>query len=273
MTKTIKTLASALAIILLFSLLAPLTLLANEISVFIDNQQVHFADQNPVIVDERTLVPIRDVFEILGFYPSFDSGTRTVTLAGSSQSIYSGYEFRIIIGNYYFELNGQTFPLDVPAQIINDRTMLPLRPLLEQIGINVDWVSATRTVIIETPLLPQLPLAGISHEQLRDMLIGTWVMQESEIPEGHFLSSFTLHAEGDNLFGYGTYTTDTSEGRLSWLINVYMNLVVGFSDHPTMDFHYFGIADLTADSITLTYSTWERHIEGLPPFYRTFVMN
>ncbi len=56
---------------------------------------------------------------------------------------------RIDETTYY--VNNQPFTLDVPAQIINDRTMVPARACAEAFGCKVDWDQETKTVIITTP--------------------------------------------------------------------------------------------------------------------------
>lgn len=48
------------------------------------------------------------------------------------------------------QINGQTVVGDVPAQIIQDRTMVPIRLVSENLGATVDWVAASRTVKITT---------------------------------------------------------------------------------------------------------------------------
>mgnify|MGYP000246646339 CR=1 FL=1 len=44
--------------------------------------------------------------------------------------------------------NGKAVTLDVPAQLINDRTLVPVRAIAEAFGCNVDWNSNTQTVTI-----------------------------------------------------------------------------------------------------------------------------
>jgi hypothetical protein len=117
--------------------------LANEaITVTINGQKVVFNDQEPVIVDGRTLVPVRGVFETLGFNVEWDNSTRTAILTKD------GYIVNISIGSNNFTTNGTSHTLDVPAQIINGSTMLPIRAVLESVGYALNWDSATNTVVI-----------------------------------------------------------------------------------------------------------------------------
>ena len=115
-----------------------------HISVTIDNNPVAFADQAPAIIDNRTLVPVRGVFEALGFEVGWNPDAQQVTLTRSGDTVV------ITVGSDIFTANGATHTLDVPAQIINNRTMLPIRAVVESVGYNVDWDAVTRTVIIET---------------------------------------------------------------------------------------------------------------------------
>jgi len=247
---------------LVLNLIMPVVLYANEISVTINGHQVDFADQEPVIVDGRTLVPVRGVLEALGFDVDFDNNTRTVVLVGSQGSPYSNYEFRVLIGSSHFELNSQNFQLDVPAQIINGRTMLPIRPLLERIGFSVDWNGATRTVIIESP---PSPFAEMTREQMIDNLVGTWAVLESDMPEGHHFSSFTLNAPNIDM-GDGEFVTGVNRQRIYWLINAYGDLVIFFPDDLEQRINYYSIVDLSSNSATLSHNTFERHVEGLAPY-------
>jgi len=132
------------ALVMLFMLLAPAKLLASEVTVTIDGIPVYFSGQQPAIIDGRTLVPVRGVFEQLGFVPTWDSVARTATLTRSDFTI------EITIGSNVFISSGTEHILDVHAQIINGSTMLPLRAVLESVGYSVGWNSATRTVVIET---------------------------------------------------------------------------------------------------------------------------
>ena len=47
-------------------------------------------------------------------------------------------------------LNGKEIVTDVPPQLINDRTLVPIRAISESFGCDVDWVDATQTVVITT---------------------------------------------------------------------------------------------------------------------------
>jgi len=116
----------------------------NAITVTINSTPVNFADQPPTIVNGRTLVPVRGVFEALGFEAFWNEQARQVTLTRASDTVL------ITIDSATFITNGVSHTLDVPAQIISGRTMVPIRAVLESVGYDLEWNEATRTAIIIT---------------------------------------------------------------------------------------------------------------------------
>lgn len=92
-----------------------------------------------VIVEGRTLVPVRGVFEELGYTVGYDNTTKTATLTKGNSVV------EMTVGNTYFTVDGKQVTPDVPPQIINSSYMLPLRAVSEGIGATVDWDQATKT--------------------------------------------------------------------------------------------------------------------------------
>ena len=117
------------------------------INVTIDGRDVQFPYQNPVIVDGRTLVPVRGVFEHMGFDVDWNPASMQAILTNDD------YEVILTIGSAEFTTNGVVHTLDVPAQIINDKTMLPIRAVLESVGYYVSWDRRLRIVLVSsTPI-------------------------------------------------------------------------------------------------------------------------
>ncbi|MDD4843600.1 MAG: stalk domain-containing protein [Anaerotignum sp.] len=103
------------------------------IKVYVDSQAVSF-DQAPIIIDDRTLVPMRAIFQALGSEVSWYEPTKTVT------STKDGDTFVLVIGQTGLYKNGQlVYTMDVPARIINDRTMVPVRAIAEAFDAEVNW--------------------------------------------------------------------------------------------------------------------------------------
>lgn len=99
-------------------------------------------DQPPVIVGGRTLVPLRAIFEGLGASVHWDGATRTVT------STLDGTTIVMTVDSAVMYKNGEAVTLDVPAKIVNGRTMVPVRAVGEAFGADVRWDDATRTVYV-----------------------------------------------------------------------------------------------------------------------------
>jgi len=119
-------------------------LAAPAVGVTVDGRPVSFADQPPVIIDGRTLVPVRGVFEALGFEVDWEASTQRATLTREGDTVI------ITVGSASFTTNGVSHTLDVPSQIIGGRTMLPFRAVVESVGYSVGWDAATQTVVIST---------------------------------------------------------------------------------------------------------------------------
>ncbi len=110
-------------------------------SVTLNGDVVQF-DQPPVIVDGRTLVPVRAVVEKMGGTVSWLAETQTAVLE------LDGSKIELTIDSTTALLNGETKVLDVPPQIIGERTLMPIRFIAESFGFDVAWEDATKTVVI-----------------------------------------------------------------------------------------------------------------------------
>lgn len=114
-----------------------------DITITIDGKDIKF-DQPPIIVNDRTLVPMRAIFEALGAVVDWENDSRTAV--GTKD----GVTIRIQIDNNVMKKDSSEIILDVPAQLVNNRTLVPIRAVSESFGCKVDWVDSTRTVVIFT---------------------------------------------------------------------------------------------------------------------------
>lgn len=134
-----KLAATAMAAVMMTS-----SAFAGEISVNLDGELVEFAGQEPVIVEGRTLIPLRGVFEQLGYDISWDNSTKTAQFKKGDTDV------KVTADAKEFNVNGENVELDVPAQIINGSMMLPLRAVGEATGLEVNWDGETKTVDLKT---------------------------------------------------------------------------------------------------------------------------
>ena len=144
MRKVVKLL---LTITMVIVFMMPVTLVtkaddAQQIMVTINGQYIKF-DQPPIIINGRTLVPLRAIFENLGATVDWDDKTQTVTAKRGTTTV------SLTVGDNNLFVNGNEISLDVPAQIISDRTLVPIRAVSAALGGNVNWNPNSQTVEIE----------------------------------------------------------------------------------------------------------------------------
>ncbi len=114
----------------------------NYISILIAGNVLK-TDQPPVLINNRAFVPMRAIMEELGLEVSWDAKTKTVTGTNDTISI------SLTIGQKYAVVNGETVPLDAPAQSVNNRTLVPARFLAESLGYTVNWDPVEKVIRID----------------------------------------------------------------------------------------------------------------------------
>ncbi|MCD8238421.1 MAG: copper amine oxidase N-terminal domain-containing protein [Clostridiales bacterium] len=116
-----------------------------EVNVVISGSALE-SDQPAVIINDRTMVPIRAIGEALGVDFEWDGETKTVTFSQGSVSA------ALVIGETTLTVTAAgvsaEVELDSPAVIVNERTLVPVRFISENFGAEVDWDSDTKTVTI-----------------------------------------------------------------------------------------------------------------------------
>ena len=90
-------------------------------------------DVPPVIVNGRTLVPIRKIAQMLGAVVSWDESTQNVKIEKD------GNVLVMTINKNEYSLNGEAKTMDVPAKIMSGRTMVPVRVVSENLDCHVQW--------------------------------------------------------------------------------------------------------------------------------------
>lgn len=107
----------------------------SPIKVLVDGKAVQFPYQQPVIVDGRTLVPIRAIAEAIGCAVDWDPENRCVIITKDGNALL------LWIGFPQYWKNGTYYDTDVAPQVINGSTMVPIRFLGEALGFTVDYES------------------------------------------------------------------------------------------------------------------------------------
>lgn len=129
------------------------------VSVSIDGEKL-VADTAPVIIEGRTMVPMRAIFESLGAKVEWDDFSKTVSAYTDKT------EIKLAVGESEMLVNGKKEPLDVSAIIRNGRTLVPLRAVAEALDVDVNWYSDIKTVSINTKDVEKAILFNLNHEEI-----------------------------------------------------------------------------------------------------------
>lgn len=120
---------------------------ASDIKVYVNGKLQSF-DVSPVIENGRTLVPMSTIFKNMGASVSWNQSTQTVTASKSGSTV------SLTIGAATALIDGQARKLDVPAKIVNGRTLVPLGFVGSAYGGRVAWDPDQRQVEIICPPNP-----------------------------------------------------------------------------------------------------------------------
>jgi len=129
-------------LILVILILSTTLVFADAITVTLNSKPLVFNDVNPQLIQNRTMVPLRAIFEALGLTVGWDPATQTVTGTGQNKVI------KLQVGNLNASVNDQPVLLEVSAVIIDGRTMVPARFIAESVGATVGWEPKIRNVAI-----------------------------------------------------------------------------------------------------------------------------
>ena len=117
--------------------------LESKVTVMLNNKEVSFSVM-PEITNGRTMVPLREIFELLGATVEWNGETQTVIANRGKQGV------TLQIGNDKATVNGAETTLDAPPYIKGGRTLVPLRLVSEALGVRVGWDSKARMVVMKS---------------------------------------------------------------------------------------------------------------------------
>lgn len=105
---------------------------SQNITVEISGDEVSF-DQSPVVYKNRTMVPMRKIFEELGAVVSWDNATQTASGKKGDRTV------KISVGKQTMYVNSKFVELDTVPIVLSGRTLVPVRAVAEGLGCDVDW--------------------------------------------------------------------------------------------------------------------------------------
>lgn len=106
-----------------------------------DGQKISF-DVPPQTINNRTMVPIRAIFEAMGAVVDWDDATQTATCVKDETTV------KMTLNSTTEYINGTPNEMDVSPVVIDGRTLAPARYVAEAFGYHVSWDEMTQTVLI-----------------------------------------------------------------------------------------------------------------------------
>ncbi len=103
-------------------------------------------DTPPVVREGRTLVPVRALTEGMGADVSWNAVDGTIVIEKD------GFIMQLQLRNSIAYVNGEEVAIDVTPEIINNRTVVPLRFILQHFGYDVDWNTESGLIEITAPV-------------------------------------------------------------------------------------------------------------------------
>ncbi|MCT4543471.1 MAG: lectin like domain-containing protein [Vallitalea sp.] len=148
--KTIKNIKKVLIIVLTIVFIVPSSVYAVEsdgVSVILDDKIINYNnDYGMPYINEnnRTMVPLRLTLESYGAEVEWDGKARVVIITKGDIVVHVPIEKKFIYKN------GEKIENDTYAVIVNHRTYLPIRAVMEAFGCEVSWDNENRVVIIKS---------------------------------------------------------------------------------------------------------------------------
>ena len=205
---------------------------SEELKVYYEGVDVYQAsNEKPIIINDRTMVPLRPIFEAMGWENesiTYDDETKTAHFQGGDTSCEFTNESSIAI-QYHSDGTIAEFTLDVPATIYNDRFYVPLRAFCEIWGQDIEWVNEERSVYVTEPEVVGENDADNAEEEAEETgLLSTpeaaaQYVKENLVERTGFDPAAVEEAEWGDWFT-NTVETFTKDGETYYLVDIRANM-------------------------------------------------
>lgn len=154
-------------------------------------------DVPPTILNGRTLVPLRAIFEALDADVTWDNATQTASAQKAGTSV------QVAIDNTTAYVNGRAQTLDVPAKLIGGRTMVPARFVSESLDARVLWDGNTESVYVITSDHESLVVEYLDLGQADSILLSSYgeymLIDAGNNEDGDDIVSYLREVDADEL--------------------------------------------------------------------------
>lgn len=193
---------------------------SDSIKVEVNNQQLIF-DVEPTIIEGLPIIPVRAIFEFLDLEVSWDGTTKTVT--GKNKDIL----IELQIDDVNAKVNDKVVKLDIPAVIINERTMVPAKFIGQATGSKLSWDENTKIVSInksasnieeyKSSLTYSNLVDPTSQDEVREAMELAGILAENIDSFFQDVNSFNSTIEEKSLVEEGFITIDSLEPEYDYI--------------------------------------------------------
>lgn len=185
----------------------------DNVTVYVDGVKLEtkIGDPTPMIIENRTLMPFTAFLEAVGCEIGWDDASRTATATKDGTSI------AVSINNNVAFVNGEPKTMEVPPQIIKERTMLPISFIAMELGYKVTWDANTYTAYIGKTATNLAPPKDVGTKNTK--ITGTYALQN--LQRQNFVVQFNSNMKVDiknvttGKTGTGTFSVNGSAVSLS----------------------------------------------------------
>ena len=195
----------------------------NEISVYVEGQKVSF-DVPPQTINDRTMVPIRAIFEVMGATVNWDNATQTAICTKDNTVV------KMTLNSKTEYINDVPYEMDVAPVIVDNRTLAPARYVAEAFGYFVNWDGNTKSVLINKTSTIKDGTKENPYEFGDKVSITFWDAYDFEATKAAGKYEFTLNKlmspkDMETKFNDSSYSYDSNRWYLNGniVLNDYVN--------------------------------------------------
>ncbi|MDD6485201.1 MAG: stalk domain-containing protein [Clostridiales bacterium] len=123
--------------------------------VFVDGHMIHFEEQDPIIINDVTMIPARSVFRAMNCKVQWLGEKRQVQIDSADNMTRVLFtiddpQMKVYHFQNMWHADETIVDLESAPQILNDKTVIPMRAVAEAMGATVDWNGQTFTIDIRT---------------------------------------------------------------------------------------------------------------------------
>jgi len=136
---------------------------SDDINIKVGQKFIAFTEDTgrPFIKDARTLVPLRVVVESLDAAVLWDGQKREAIVSKNDLTV------KVPIGEKFIYRNNKKIINDAKAVIVNGRTFLPIRAVMEAFDYKVDWHQSSRSILIDQQKKEEKPAIKSIHQKVK----------------------------------------------------------------------------------------------------------